>query len=588
VYQLNGANGSLDGSFGTGGRLAFNFGPGPPSEAFVFGVGIQPSDGKIVAVGKPNNLAAPIAAARITTTGALDTATFNSPNGWVRLTMPPGYFGGNGYDVTFDPSGGIYIGGYLTENAQNPPASGNFPSDPVIAKLTTAGALDPGFGTGGFAILPVPGSDSGDAHGIARQPDGKFLIGGSRYAHLGASTTQAFAARFSAAGVLDPSFNPGGSPAGTRYLDHGSDSPGYTLALSGDGVAYVAGGVGGTGFPQPSFGIGAIQAFPPSSPTGLSTDPAGPADDNTPQVKGTVDSDATTVSVFANSVCSGGPSATGTVAEFEGAGIPVSVGDNTNTTFYATASWPGGTSACSVSSANYIEVSPPPPPVPVSSDPPSGANQNAPKIKGTAAGATTVELFTNASCSATAVATGTQATFQGAGIQVSVADNSTTSFYARSIGPGGTSACSTSFVTYVEASPPPPPVLVSSDPPSGANQNAPKIKGTAAGASTVELFKNASCSAAAVATGTQATFQGAGIQVSVADNSTTTFYARAIGPGGTSACSTTFVSYSEVTPAVKPPPGPTGQRAAALKKCKKIKNKLKKKKCKKRAQRLPV
>jgi hypothetical protein len=181
------------------------------------------------------------------------------------------------------------------------------------------------------------------------------------------------------------------------------------------------------------------------------------------------------------------------VAEFEGAGIPVAVGDNTNTTFYATASWPGGTSACSISEANYVEVSPPPPPVPVSSDPPSGANQNAPKIKGTAAGATSVELFTNASCSPAAVATGTQATFQGAGIQVSVADNSTTSFYARSIGPGGTSACSISSVTY-----------------------------------------------------------------------------------------------SEVTPPAAKPPGPTGRRAAALRKCKKIKNKLKKKKCKKRAQRLPL
>jgi hypothetical protein len=42
------------------------------------------------------------------------------------------------------------------------------------------------------------------------------------------------------------------------------------------------------------------------------------------------------------------------------------------------------------------------------------------------------------------------------------------------------------------------------------------------------------------------------------------------------------------TPAPTPASGPTGQQAAALKKCKRIKNKVKRKKCKKRAKRLPL
>jgi hypothetical protein len=79
----------------------------------------------------------------------------------------------------------------------------------------------------------------------------------------------------------------------------------------------------------------------------------------------------------------------------------------------------------------------------------------------------------------------------------------------------------------------------------------------------------------------------------VADNSTTTFHALARGVHADSACSATSVTYSEVTPSPPAPPappaaGPTGQRAAALKKCAKVKNKIKKRKCKTRARALPV
>jgi len=86
------------------------------------------------------------------------------------------------------------------------------------------------------------------------------------------------------------------------------------------------------------------------------------------------------------------------------------------------------------------------------------------------------------------------------------------------------------------------------------------------------------------------------IEVTVPDNSTTTFYGKATGTYGFSTCSSAGPTYAEVTPApsgspgVNPGviPGPTGQRAAALKKCSKVKSKAKKKKCKRRARRLPV
>jgi hypothetical protein len=54
------------------------------------------------------------------------------------------------------------------------------------------------------------------------------------------------------------------------------------------------------------------------------------------------------------------------------------------------------------------------------------------------------------------------------------------------------------------------------------------------------------------------------------------------GPG------TGDTTVSPAPPAATPPPGPTGQRAAALKKCAKIKKKKAKKKCKRKANLLPI
>jgi hypothetical protein len=61
-------------------------------------------------------------------------------------------------------------------------------------------------------------------------------------------------------------------------------------------------------------------------------------------------------------------------------------------------------------------------------------------------------------------------------------------------------------------------------------------------------------------------------------------------PGGTSSAALTGTATTPSTPSPTPPPaavGPTGQRAAALKKCKKKKGAARKK-CKKKANRLPV
>ena len=89
-----------------------------------------------------------------------------------------------------------------------------------------------------------------------------------------------------------------------------------------------------------------------------------------------------------------------------------------------------------------------------------------------------------------------------------------------------------SFVT-----PPAPPTLTSSVPASPANENAPKLVGTAAAGSTVRFYATSGCTGSPLATASAAEL-AAGVSVSVADNSSTTFRATATGVASeASACS---------------------------------------------------
>jgi uncharacterized delta-60 repeat protein len=268
VYQLNGSDGSLDtAGFGNpNGYLTFDFPGGGSGQSSINGLTIQ-TDGKIVAVGEPNGLAG-MGVARITTAGALDSAGFNSGGGTpglIVLPPPAPDVSGNARSALIDPSGEILVGGELLG-----PLNSNlqFPADPAIAAVTSAGALDGGFGSGGYAVLPLPG-DFDTGFGIARQPDGNLLLGG------GASDphNQFLIARFTAGGVLDTSF---ASPAGYTSTDFGTaGAPAHAFALSPTGVAYVGGGVGNPGSTD-DFAIAAYRAYtiPSSAPPDTTTPPA--------------------------------------------------------------------------------------------------------------------------------------------------------------------------------------------------------------------------------------------------------------------------------------------------------------------------
>ena len=90
--------------------------------------------------------------------------------------------------------------------------------------------------------------------------------------------------------------------------------------------------------------------------------------------------------------------------------------------------------------------------------------------------------------------------------------------------------------------------------PTSPNQSPfPQVKGTAEEGSTVTLFTNDTCSSPSIGSGLRNDFETIGIQAEVFVNDTTTIYARASKAGQLdSACSSTFVSYTQDSTAPDP------------------------------------
>ena len=288
----------------------------------------------------------------------------------------------------------------------------------------------------------------------------------------------------------------------------------------------------------------------PAAPTVTTTAPPSPANDNNPEVKGTVAGGSPTqVKLYKNATCAGVPDATGTVTAFTGAGITVNVPDNSTTALSArTADQAGNDSSCS-NTINYVEDSNGPAAPSINdSDPDSPANDNNPELKGSAAAGSTVRLYESGNCTGPIEAQGSAAQFASPGLTATVANNSNNAFTATATDTAGNaSTCSAAFNYTEDSTGPAAPTVTTTAPPSPANDNNPEVKGTVAGGSPtqVKLYKNATCAGVPDATGTVTAFTGAGITVNVPDNSTTALSARTADQAGNdSSCSNT-INYVE-------------------------------------------
>ena len=222
-------DGSLDTSFGTGGRVS----GGVNGQAYA--VAIQP-DGKIVLAGEfsfdstSGSDFSDFTVARFNANGSLDTSFGIGGSGQVATDI--GTHTNSARNIVLQPDGGIVVSGGIAKvisSAQTPDGHTD------IVRYTSNGSLDASFGVGGKLTL----ASQLVGEGLARQGDGKFVLVGSVAIGSGVTASTDFALmRLNADGSPDTSFGSTGTV--TTAVSNERDAA-LAVALQADGKILVAG-----------------------------------------------------------------------------------------------------------------------------------------------------------------------------------------------------------------------------------------------------------------------------------------------------------------------------------------------------------
>ncbi len=215
---------------------------------------------------------------------------------------------------------------------------------------------------------------------------------------------------------------------------------------------------------------------------------------------------------------------------------------------------------------DLFDTVPPPMPTLSSTNPASPAKNNQPRLIGSAQRGTSIDVYANATCSGSPVASGTATQLAGTGIAVTVGAATVTEFSARATDLAPLDSTCSAPISYTENSdivPPAPPQLTGTDPVSPASSGTPRILGAAEAESAVRIHAGPACAGSPVITGSAAELGSLGIPVQVAEGVTAVFSATATDSSdNTSACSTP-ISYERLKATIpgggggeKPPPPP--------------------------------
>jgi uncharacterized delta-60 repeat protein len=241
------ADGSLDATFGTGGKVVTSFGSQSDT---AYAVVVQP-DGRIVAGGHTNTATRGVdfALARYQANGALD-ASFGA-NGQVVMPIHAGNSRDSIYALALQTTGGelkiVAAGGegdftvarfnangsidagfgigqgldavfgtvigaaraVIVTPDNKIVVSGHADHDFAVLQLSEDGIADAGFGGTGRVVTKVSTTNWDEAHAVVRQADGKIVVGGWVYA--GNSSSGDFVVvRYNTDGTLDAGFGTGG------------------------------------------------------------------------------------------------------------------------------------------------------------------------------------------------------------------------------------------------------------------------------------------------------------------------------------------------------------------------------------------
>ena len=231
-------DGRLDPSFGTGGTVVVP-NRGSVTEAEATAVAVLPN-GSVVVAGSANLTTGRVV--RLTPGGQLDP-TFGA--GGEVLLRQPGDVVDSPFAVAALAGGDVLVG----ENTQGADAGSL-----TAVRLTPDGALDPGFGAGGRAIIPFRTSgysvgSTGYGGGMAVLPDGRVVLTGQVV--MSGSSYEFEVARVTPDGQPDPTFGVGGGVAlGFPGWDQAQAEG---VAVRPDGRVVVVGGVESQTDTRPAF-----------------------------------------------------------------------------------------------------------------------------------------------------------------------------------------------------------------------------------------------------------------------------------------------------------------------------------------------
>jgi uncharacterized delta-60 repeat protein len=211
--------GTLDSTFGKGGKVQTKFAGGPIDAAVLQG------DGKIVVGGEVNGQ---FVLFRYTTSGTLDK-TFNG-SGTVNTSFA-GTSGGPITGLAMETVGTatkIVAAGWVCIG----PGDDEF----AVARYNLDGTLDTSFGSGGEVVTDMT-SGYDDAEAVVVQPDGKIVAAGFVMPIQSASSDEFAAVRYNTDGSLDATFGSGG----VVETSLGGYAQARAVALQSDGKILLAG-----------------------------------------------------------------------------------------------------------------------------------------------------------------------------------------------------------------------------------------------------------------------------------------------------------------------------------------------------------
>src|SRR6266576_6480342 len=211
-------NGTLDQTFGTGGKVIAALDPGGDGST---AIAFQP-DGKIVTAGSVihNNFVVAFVTARFNSDGSLDQ-TFGS-NGSVQTTF--GDAAAEGNDVVLQGDGRIIVVGFTGAGSYS--SLNNF----ALVRFNPDGSLDQSFGAGGKVK-----SARGVATSAVLQGDGKIVVGGT---YDTGSSRGFMLSRYNSNGTLDGSF---GTAGVTKTAIGSGEAFSFGIGLLSDGRIVLGG-----------------------------------------------------------------------------------------------------------------------------------------------------------------------------------------------------------------------------------------------------------------------------------------------------------------------------------------------------------